>query len=108
MDRDARAAQIAGCVEHTGITGNLRFDDLDPFPANVKFLDPEATAFDPTLGNKNVVRVSFARALLEGKSPKPGESFTDASGNAYRIIKHASPPTAPLAIYHCVTSAPVT
>lgn len=105
MDKAARAAQIARCVDHTGDL--LTYGTLAPFAANISPEYGDANPLTRDAGKVHSVRVAFARACLGTEKPSSNEYFHDAEGNRYRITKELSHPLQPLAVFICTVSPPV-
>lgn len=96
MDKSALAAQIAGCVSHTG---DLFAFGGKTFPANLATEPAPASGYDQDAGVIVIQRLTTARSYFTGAWPKEGNSFTDAMGNSYRILRDLSKPTAAEAIF---------
>jgi hypothetical protein len=110
MDKAARAAQLAGCIAHTGDVFRFEIAGIGSleWPANVQ---PEAS---PNPGKRNAViksgrlQLTGARSVFaEFREPRVGEDLTDEAGNLYSIAEIPPDPTNPLLILICTVTAPV-
>jgi len=102
MDKSALAAQLAGCVTHTG---DLFVFKGQTFSGNVENAPDTPAEFDRQTGDNTTVKITCSRAeLIEKfgtKLPDFQDVLTDAAGNLYRIQSSPSHPLSPSVVFLC-------
>ena len=102
MDRSALAAQIAGCVSHTGDFFAFKGQT---FFGNVKNVADTPAEFDRQPGDNTTVEITCARAELVqkfgAKLPDFQDVLTDSAGHLYRIQSTPSHPLATTVVFLC-------
>jgi hypothetical protein len=102
MDKTALAAQVAGCITHTG--DSLFFQGIG-FTGNIGKEQPSGTELGPDTGKHAGVTITAARnqPAFALRLPRIGDYFIDADGAHYRVSKDLGIARSPLLSYACVT-----
>lgn len=108
MDKIARAAQLAGCIAHTGDAFVFAPGDIadvawtaNPGPAAAPGTAPLNPLIPPQAIRLVGARASFAAPARE---PVEGDTLADAAGNSYRVHAKDEDLTSPLLTLYVTTS----
>lgn len=98
MDKAARAAQLAGCIAHTGDAFTFTAPGTAtavPFKANLQEEplpgDADKNRLAPQPARQ--VRITAARAVFGARPPAVGEEIVGDTGHRYRIAALPEPAT---------------
>ena len=107
MDKSARAAQLAGCIAHTG---DAFIFAAGGAAAPITWYANAAAQGAASGGKLNPLikpghtQLVGPRAAFTGRLPKPGDDLTDAGGHIYTVREVPSDPTNPLLTLVCTCS----
>lgn len=108
MDKAARAAQLAGCIAHTGDAFVFAPGDIAQveWTANVSPASAPGTAPLNPLIPPHALRLVGARAAFAAPAREPVEAdtLTDPAGNSYRVHAKDEDLTNPLLTLYVTTS----